>query len=98
MAFSDEYDFSMLINETEIVVIEELERRLGENGYDDVCTCQDCILDMVSYALNHLQPVYRSTLRGAIYAQQLHTGEYREKVRITILEAITKIHENPSHD
>lgn len=98
MAFKDDYDFDLLINESENLVIEELEHQLNDEENSDVCKCQDCILDMATFALNKLEPKYRSSFTGVIYAQQYHIGEYRIKVAKVIKDAIDKISSNPSHE
>ena len=72
MGLKDKYDFSILVNETEEVVMEELEKQLNKEEYQTVCRCEECIMDMMALALNQLQPSYRSSFTGVIYAQKLH--------------------------
>ncbi len=99
MAFKDKYDFDLLVNEVESVVIDEIERQLNRAG-KDVCRCQDCVLDMAALALNHLKPNYRSTLsyKGVIYKQRLKSDTYRRSVEKVVEKAIEKIRKNPSHE
>jgi len=94
MSFHDEYDFSLLVNETERYVIAELEAQMAQRP--EVCRCQDCVLDMVTLALNRTKPVYRTTLLGTIYAQA-GDEETRLEIQLAVQSAIDKIHENPSH-
>ncbi len=68
MAFRDNYDFGILVNEAERLVEEELGRRLEELGDPGICVCEDCILDMAAFALNSLKPLYRVSLLGTMYA------------------------------
>ena len=98
MAFKDDYDFDLLINEAEPLVIEELEKQLGEDENKDVCKCQDCILDMATLALNNIKPKYRSSFIGVVYAQQYYTGDYRDEVITAVKNAVKKISKNPSHE
>ncbi|MBL8965708.1 MAG: late competence development ComFB family protein [Spirochaetaceae bacterium] len=98
MGFKDEYDFSILVNEAERMVIEELGRRLGELGDASICVCQDCVLDMAAFALNSLKPIYRVSLLGTMYAHALDGGAYAEEVRKAVDAAISKVHAKPSHD
>jgi len=98
MSFKDEYDFDLLVNEGEDLVIEELEKELGKKEYDNICKCQDCILDMATLALNNLKPTYRSSLTGRIYAAQYHEGTYLTEVESAVRNAIKKVSKNPSHD
>jgi competence protein ComFB len=98
MDFKSRHDFSLLKNEAENLVVEELGKKLDEEAFKDVCTCQDCVLDMAAYALNHLRPIYRVSLLGSMYAQSMSEGEYMKEVARSVEEAIRKIAANPSHD
>ena len=100
MSFKDEYDFDLVVNEVENVVIDEIEKQLEREEYKNVCRCQDCVLDITALALNHLKPNYRSTLsfKGIIYKQKLYSDKYRKAVEKIVKDAIGKINKNPSHE
>jgi competence protein ComFB len=98
MGFRESYDFELLINETENLVIEELERQLSKERNDEICKCHDCILDMAALALNSIPAAYRSSLTGIIYAQRLHNGDFKEKVEKSVAMAIKRVGGNPSHE
>jgi competence protein ComFB len=94
VAFQDKYDFSLLVNEKERYVAEELEKQLKLRP--EVCRCQECVLDMVALALNHTKAVYRVTLLGAIYAQA-EDEDNHEEIAKAVEAAVDKIFANPSH-
>lgn len=96
MSLKDNYDLENLVNEAERLVFSELETRLKE--YDNICKCQDCVMDMAAYALNHTKPYYRVSLMGTIYAHSIENTEYAQEVKKAVREAIKKISSNPSHD
>jgi competence protein ComFB len=98
MAFKDNYDFGILVNEAERLVEEELGRRLEELADPSICVCQDCVLDMAAFALNALKPVYRVSLLGTMYAHSMDSGVYGEEVKAIVDQAIRKVHDNPAHD
>jgi competence protein ComFB len=98
MGIRDDYDFGVLVNETERMVADELERRLAELADPNICLCQDCVLDMAAFALNSLKPVYRVSLLGSMYAQAMDEGSYAGEVRAAVGVAIAKVHANPAHD
>ena len=98
MAFKDEYEFELLVNEAENLVITELEAQLTKEEYTDICKCQDCILDMATLALNNLKPIYRSSYTGLIYVKQYYEGNYIKEVEKVVTNAIKKVSKNPSHD
>ncbi|MBN1797302.1 MAG: late competence development ComFB family protein [Spirochaetales bacterium] len=95
MALKNSYDFEYLVNEAERLVFEELEKQLNEDS--EICKCQECVLDMAAFALNHTTPNYRASLLGKLYA---NTGspKYNNEIKKAVKEAITKIKKNPSHD
>jgi competence protein ComFB len=96
MAFKDEYNFQDLENETERFVIEYLEIALQEDR--QTCRCEECVMDMAAYALNHSLPSYRVSLLGKLYAQAKdHDSVYTKKIKKAVADAVKKIKANPSH-
>lgn len=95
MALKDEYDFDNLINEAERLVLEELQSQINENN--NICGCQDCVLDMAAFALNKVKPYYRVSLLGSLYARSIDR-KYEQDVHNAVQEAVKKVQSNPSHD
>ncbi|TVR58185.1 MAG: competence protein ComFB [Spirochaetaceae bacterium] len=91
MSFKTRYDFESLVNESERLVIEELERQLVET---ETRYSENAILDMAAYALNHVQPMYRANLLGRLYASALES-EAGPAVRKAVSDAIKKVSQNP---
>lgn len=98
MALKDSVDLTRLINEAENLVIEELENQLNENENSSICACEDCILDMIALTLNNLQPAYRSSYTGLVYAQELQSDKNKDLYKKEVKKAIEKVKKNPSHD
>ena len=97
MSLKDRYDFENLVNEAEVFVLRELEAQLAEAK--DICTCQDCVLDMAAYALNNVKPYYRVSLMGTLYARATEDdAKYSKEIEKSVREAVKKISQNPSHD
>jgi competence protein ComFB len=98
MAFVDDYDFELLKNEAENLVLNELGRQL-ESYQGEICTCNDCVVDMATMALNNVKPLYRFSILGSLYAAQaMEDDNYGESVRHAVSGAIEKVRKNPSHD
>ena len=97
MAFIDEYDFNLLKNEAENLVIHEIEMQLeSENG---MCLCNECVVDIAAVALNSVKPLYRFSLLGTLYASQAMTEKaYADSVKQAVAQAIKKVKKNPAHD
>jgi competence protein ComFB len=98
MAFADLYDFDVLVNEAEKMVIEELGSQL--DAYTgDICRCNECVVDMAAVALNAVKPLYRVSLLGTMYASQaMNEASYAQSIRSEVSRAIEKVRKNPAHD
>jgi competence protein ComFB len=98
MAFIDNYDFELLVNEAEKLVLEELGGQL-ESFSGTICRCNECVVDMAAMALNAVKPLYRVSLLGTLYASQAMNEEsYAKSAREAVARAIEKVRKNPAHD
>jgi len=98
MAFKDDYDFDLLRNEAEILVINEMELQL-KSETTDMCRCNECIVDIAAIALNAVKPLYRFSLLGTLYASQAMSEQsYSDSVKKAVTFAIKKVKKNPAHD
>jgi len=98
MALRDDYDFELLKNEAEEMVLHELERQLDAEP-EEVCRCNECVVDMAAIALNSVKPLYRFSLLGTLYAAQaINKRSYADSIQRAVANAIKKVKANPSHD
>ena len=96
MSITDKYDFETLVNDSERMVLRELDVQLATAV--GVCTCQDCVLDMAAFALNNVKPTYRVSLMGRVYAQSGSNTQHEQAIARAVRDAIVKVKANPSHD
>ena len=98
MAFIDDYDFDLLKNEAEVIVINEVGRQL-EFEPEEMCRCNECVVDIAAIALNSVKPLYRFSLLGTLYASQAMTEDaFSKSVKTAVTYAIQKVKSNPAHD
>ncbi|MDR0464934.1 MAG: late competence development ComFB family protein [Treponema sp.] len=98
MAFTDDYDFDLLKNEAENLVIREMEVQLKAEP-KSMCRCNECIVDIAAIALNTIKPLYRFSILGTLYASQaMNEKTYAESVKNAVAQAIKKVKKNPAHD
>ena len=98
MAIKDEYDFHLLANEAENLVLNELEMQL-ESEKGEMCLCNECVVDIAAIALNNVKPLYRFSLLGAQWASAAMTEQaYADSIKKAVLQAIKKVKANPAHD
>jgi competence protein ComFB len=97
MSFVNEYNFDLLKNEAEVMVLREVENQI--NKQSDMCLCNECVVDIAAIALNAVKPLYRFSLLGTLYASQAMTEHaYADSVKNAVAEAIIKVKNNPAHD
>jgi competence protein ComFB len=65
----------------------------------NICSCEECRLDMATYALNRLKPNYVRSNAGALF-HKLNTSSTQAKTEIltTVLNAINVIGSHPHHE
>jgi hypothetical protein len=89
MALIDRYNFEDLVNESEHLVLDELEQQLDRiDGGSDLD--EDLVLDMAALALNKVQPRYRVNLLGRLYAQNV-SAEEGEAIAQAVRTAIERV-------
>jgi len=86
-----------LYNMMESVVKEALDDIMKQN--DSFCKCEECQIDIIAIALNHLPPQYVGTRKGELYSKlntlsnQFLSDAYRE-----ITKAIEIVKTKPNHE
>jgi competence protein ComFB len=99
MTLIDRYNFELLVNEAEKLVLEELGAQLEAYNEEEICICNECVVDMAAMALNTVKPFYRFSLLGTLYASQaMSEKSYAESLKAAVANAIEKVRKNPSHD
>ena len=91
---------SDLHNYTEDFVLDKMEELIIESDeFEDICTCQNCLLDIASYTLNRIPAKYIASPRGSLHAKLI---EFEHQVNVDIVSVLTKairiVSKNPRHD
>lgn len=64
----------------------------------NVCSCNDCKLDMATYALNRLQPKYARTTRGSILHRfDTASPQVEAEILSVVISAMDVIGSHPHH-
>ena len=96
MNLSDRHLIDGLVNEAEELVIREMERQIP--AHPDLCTCDECIMDIAAYALNKVRPRYRVSLLDTVFADRREQAAYDREIDRAVSDAIRVVREHPSHD
>jgi len=97
MPLLDQNDLQFLENEVVNIVHNELEKQLSYLP-DYICSCKECLLDVMALALNSIKPLYRVTLLGKIYTSAaIYEKSYEKNIKESVYKAIERVHKNPKH-
>ncbi len=85
-----------LQNYTEVLVLQTLKEMLEET--EGICKCRQCQMEIASFALNQLQPMYITSRKGEIYSR---LEEFKVQVKADIITSLVKaieiVKKNPRH-
>lgn len=83
-------------NYMEQVVTEKLEEIL--KGRTDICTCNQCKIEMITYALNNLPPRYVSSAMGEVFnkVDELDAQQNAD-ISKALVKAVKVVSSNPRH-
>ena len=95
MRLEDHYDLDRLKNRTMELVIKRVEKLIEER--DDFCKCQNCILDLIAYTLNHVKPFYMTSLLGPIDDGKKEK-QIEMEIELAIKTGLKRIKEHPHHE
>ncbi len=83
-------------NYLEDIVREQVNRILVDKK--NICTCEQCRLDMMTRALNHLPPKYVVSQRGHVHTRLDElTTQFQADIVREVIKAIRIISKRPRH-
>jgi len=95
MKLSEYYDLENLRRTSEQIVLERVGKMLDTR--DDICKCEECVLDLVAYVLNHVSPFYGTSLVGSLDPNHARINRIKGETEVAIREAIKRVSRNPNH-
>ncbi len=95
MKLGERYDLESIGNRTEQIVHEEIERLVQEGTA--MCTCQECVLDLVAWTLNHVTPQYYTSLLTPLNPDPARERKVRVEVDLAIAAGLKKLKAHPHH-
>ncbi|MCG8568962.1 MAG: late competence development ComFB family protein [Spirochaetes bacterium] len=66
----------------------------------DICTCDQCLMDMTCYALNKLRPMYVVSSRGIIHSENQKRDNSQQDIDVmsVVMEAVNVVSQTRRHD
>jgi competence protein ComFB len=73
--------------------------RVGEylEEHPRFCRCEQCVLDLLAYTLNHVSPVYRTSLLGPLTGSDPMRKKLELEIGIALDEGALRVERNPNH-
>ncbi len=81
--------------------IEEIVTRIAdeliskERGF---CKCEQCRMDVITFALNHVKPKYATNVKGhALTEVDIASEQIQAEITVHVLDAIEQVKRHPNH-
>ncbi len=94
MNLGEKYDLDSIGNRSEQIVYESIQKLVAEKA---MCTCQECVLDLVAWTLNHVTPQYYTSLLTPLNPDPAREHKVRVEVDLAIASGLKKLKAHPHH-
>ncbi len=95
MRLNERYNLESIGNRSEQIVWEAIERLVDTNS---MCTCEECVLDLVAWTLNHVTPQYYTSLLSPLNPDPARDRKVRVEVELAIASGLKKLKAHPHHE
>jgi competence protein ComFB len=95
MPLADRYDMDIVKNRSAEMVQARVEELLAAGG--QLCPCQECVLDLVAYALNRVSPHYTTSLLGSLHSEPAFDRKLRVEIDVAIAAGLKRLRQHPHH-
>ncbi len=95
MDIASRYNLENIENRSMRMVLERVGDYLEEQpGF---CRCEQCVFDLLAYTLNHVTPLYRSSLLGSLGGSDRLLKKLDIEIEMALEEGARRIARNPAH-
>ena len=95
MKLGERFDLESIGNRSQQVVYEAIERLVEEGTA--LCRCQECVLDLVAWTLNHVTPQYYTSLLAPLNPDPALESKIRVEVDLAIASGLKRLKAHPHH-
>jgi competence protein ComFB len=96
MSLADFYRLDLLRNRTAEIVNRRVEQFLEE--HPEFCHCEQCVLDLLAYVLNHVDPMYGTSLLDPFQPNPSKERKVRIQIDLSLKAGARKVTAAPNHD
>jgi competence protein ComFB len=94
MTLRERYNIDKLRNRTLEMVMAKVEQVLEEGL---LCPCEDCVLDLVAFALNRVTPLYATSLLEPLHPNKAKEKKVLIEIDLSINAGLKRIARHPHH-
>jgi competence protein ComFB len=95
MKLGERYNLESIGNRSREIVYTAIERLVAEGTA--LCTCEDCVMDLVAWTLNHVTPRYFTSLLAPLNVDQSLENKMRVEVDLAIASGLKRLKAHPHH-
>jgi competence protein ComFB len=95
MKLRERYNLESLGNHSQELIYEAVERRVDEGA---MCTCEECVLDLAAWTLNHVTPSYYTSLLSPLIPNTVLERKVRVEIDLAIASGLKRLKEHPHHE
>jgi len=96
MKLEEKYDLGKLRNRSFEIVLKRIEKLLKER--DDFCHCEQCVLDLITFTLNHVTPIYSNSLLDPLHPSMEKLRRLQIDIDLAIEVGLERITRFPHHE
>lgn len=96
MKLEERYNLESIKNKTTELIFEKIQELTEER--DDFCKCQECISDLAAFILNHVTPMYYTSLLGSLHSDTVQEKKIQVEIDLAINAGLKRIKQHPHHD
>jgi competence protein ComFB len=95
MRLEQEYNLDQVRNRSADLVIARVEQLLAEEH--DMCRCEQCVLDLVAWALNHVSPQYGASMLEPLSPNPDQVRKVQIEIELAIEQGLKRVRARPGH-
>jgi competence protein ComFB len=96
MKLNERYDMENMKNRAEEMVFQAIEKEIEKGG--EACTCEECVLDLAAYALNHVRPRYYTSLLAPLTPRREADRKMQVELELAIASGLKKLKSHRHHE
>jgi competence protein ComFB len=95
MKLTDRYNTENLGNRSRELVFSAIEKLIDAGGCP--CTCEECVMDLAAWTLNHVAPRYYTSLLAQMRPNPERERQYGVAIELALASGLKRLAEHPHH-